>query len=149
MADRLGEDVRALAPFVKLAATITTFQERIVAGLVHGISSARVESLNIKIHLIIRRGFGFHNAKAIVALAIAHPRRLLPNPCPDGPDVTHGNSRERRNWGVDGDIPVDIIYSEICYLIQEQHHESEECYPRTAGDRETTVLARDGEILVL
>jgi transposase len=59
-----------LEPFVKLAASITTFRERIVAGLVQGISNARVESLNTKIRLIIRRGFGFHDAQAIIALAM-------------------------------------------------------------------------------
>jgi hypothetical protein len=59
-----------LEPFVKLAATIVTYQQRIEAGLLHGLSNARVESLNTKIRLIIRRGFGFHDAKAITALAM-------------------------------------------------------------------------------
>ena len=37
-------------------------------------------SLNTKIRLIIRRGFGFHDATAITALAMLSLGRLLPTP---------------------------------------------------------------------
>jgi hypothetical protein len=42
--------------------------------------------------LIIRRGFGFHDAKAITALAMRSLGGFCP-PSPDEHDVTHGNSR--------------------------------------------------------
>jgi transposase len=67
-----------LEPFVKLATTIVTYQQRIEAGLLHGLSNARVESLNTKIRLIIRRGFGFHDAKAVTALAMLSLGGLCP-----------------------------------------------------------------------
>jgi transposase len=51
-----------LAPFVKLARTITEYRASIAAALRYGLSNARIESGNQKIRLIIiRRSFGFHD----------------------------------------------------------------------------------------
>jgi len=58
-----------LAPFVKLARTITEYRASIAAALRYGLSNARIESGNQKIRLIIRRSFGFHHPAALIALA--------------------------------------------------------------------------------
>jgi hypothetical protein len=52
-----------------------------------------VVRLNTKIRLIIRRGFGFHDAKAVTALAMLSLGGVCPPPSPDGHDITHGNGR--------------------------------------------------------
>jgi transposase len=59
-----------LEPFIKLAKTITDYLDPILATLVHGLTNARIESLNTRIKLIIRRAFGFHSAKPIISLAM-------------------------------------------------------------------------------
>lgn len=58
-----------IEPFVKLARTITYYRQDIEATLLHGVNNARSESANTKIRLIARRAFGFHSAKALIALA--------------------------------------------------------------------------------
>ncbi|HVA22716.1 MAG TPA: transposase [Candidatus Micrarchaeia archaeon] len=58
-----------LAPFVKLARTITASGASIAAALRYGLSHARIESGNRKIRRIIRRSFGFHYPAALIALA--------------------------------------------------------------------------------
>jgi transposase len=58
-----------LAPLVKLARTITNYRASIEAALRYRLSNALVESTNQKIRLISRRGYGFHSAEAIIALA--------------------------------------------------------------------------------
>jgi transposase len=67
-----------LDPFVKLALTVAEYQQRIEAGLLQGLSNARTESLNTRIRLVIRRGFGFHNAGAVIALAMLSFGGLCP-----------------------------------------------------------------------
>ena len=42
----------------------------IVNALEHGISNGRVEGLNTKVRLIIRRAYGFHTADAALALVM-------------------------------------------------------------------------------
>lgn len=67
--------------FVELSRRITRQRDAIVAALTSGLSNARIESTNTRIRLIIRRGFGFHNADAIIALAmlqLAGHRPVLP-----------------------------------------------------------------------
>jgi len=59
-----------LAPFVRLAATIRQRTDMILNAIEHGISNGRVEGLNTKVRLIIRRGYGFHSAKAALALVM-------------------------------------------------------------------------------
>lgn len=56
--------------FVQLSRRITRQRDAIIAALRSGLSNARIESVNTRIRLIIRRGFGFHSAEAIIALAM-------------------------------------------------------------------------------
>jgi transposase len=59
-----------LAPFVKLARTITEQRPGIEAAIRHGLSNARVEQVNTQLRLITRRAFGFHSPHAAIALAM-------------------------------------------------------------------------------
>ena len=59
-----------LPAFVKAAHTIRDRRGIIVNALEHGINNGRVEGLNTKVRLIIRRGYGFHSAKAAHALVM-------------------------------------------------------------------------------
>ena len=58
-----------LPAFVKLARTISRYRPSIEAALRYRITNARVESLNGKLRLVIRRAFGFHSTDALIALA--------------------------------------------------------------------------------
>jgi transposase len=58
----------ALAPFVRLAQTIRKHREGILAAVRLGVNNARVEALNNKVRLITRRAYGFHTARAALAL---------------------------------------------------------------------------------
>jgi transposase len=42
----------------------------IVNALEHGISNGRVEGLNTKVRLLVRRAYGFHSADAALALVM-------------------------------------------------------------------------------
>jgi transposase len=59
-----------LQPFVELARRIVRNRDTITATIQHGLSNALIESTNTKIRLIIRTGYGFHCAHAIIALAM-------------------------------------------------------------------------------
>jgi transposase len=59
-----------LPDFVKLAQRIVRNRDAITASIEHRLSNALVESTNTKIRLLIRRGFGFHSANAVIALAM-------------------------------------------------------------------------------
>lgn len=59
-----------LAPFVKCATTMLEHRGLIVNALEQGISNGRVEGLNTKVRLIIRRAYGFHTADAALALVM-------------------------------------------------------------------------------
>jgi len=67
-----------LAPFVKLARTITDQRPGILAAIEHGLSNARIEAINTQIRLITRRAFGFHSPKALIALAMLTLGGLCP-----------------------------------------------------------------------
>lgn len=56
--------------FVKLSRKIRRHRAGIQAALSHGLSNARVESVNTKIRLITRRAFGFRSPEALIALAM-------------------------------------------------------------------------------
>lgn len=56
--------------FVKLAKSITKHRAGIEAALTHGLSNARVESINTKLRLLTRLAFGFRSPEALVALAM-------------------------------------------------------------------------------
>jgi transposase len=67
--------------FVHLARRINRVRPRIEATLDHGLSNALVESINTKIRLITRIGFGFRSPDALIALAmlnLAGHRPALP-----------------------------------------------------------------------
>jgi transposase len=68
-----------LAPFRKLARTITDQRAGILAAIEHGLSNARVEAINTQIRLITRRAFGFHSANALIALAMLSLADLCPS----------------------------------------------------------------------
>jgi len=59
-----------LAPFVKAAKTMRERRGIIVNAIEAGISNGRVEGLNTKVRLIIRRAYGFHSADAALALVM-------------------------------------------------------------------------------
>jgi transposase len=64
--------------FVKLARSITEHRAGIDAALTHGLSNARVESVNTKLRLLTRIAFGFRSAEALVALAMLDLGGLCP-----------------------------------------------------------------------
>jgi transposase len=59
-----------LKPFVRLGRTIRKHHEGILAARRLGITNARAEAMNNKVKLIVRRAYGFHSARA--ALALVH-----------------------------------------------------------------------------
>jgi len=59
-----------LAPFVRLGRTIRKHKDGILAARRLGLSNARAESLNNKAKLIVRRAYGFHSARAALALIL-------------------------------------------------------------------------------
>ena len=67
-----------LPAFVKLARSIRDHRAGIDAALSHGLSNARVESVNTKLRLLTRIAFGFRSPEALVALAMLD----LGGPCP-------------------------------------------------------------------
>jgi transposase len=74
-----------LAPFVDLARTIRARRADIANALTFQLSNARVESLNTKIRLLIRRAYGFRSVDALTAmiqLCLAGYARPLPGRTP-------------------------------------------------------------------
>jgi transposase len=67
-----------LAPFIKLARTITEQRAGIEAAIQNGLSNARVEQVNTQLRLITRRAFGFHSPHAAIALAMLALGGLCP-----------------------------------------------------------------------
>jgi transposase len=67
-----------LAPFQRLADTITEQRVGIEAAIRHRLSNARVEAINTQIRLITRRAFGFHGADALIALTMLSLADLCP-----------------------------------------------------------------------
>ena len=59
-----------LPPFVRLGRTIRNHRQGILAARRLGLSNARAEALNNKVKLIVRRAFGFHSARAALALIL-------------------------------------------------------------------------------
>lgn len=64
--------------FVKLAKAITKHRTGIEAALRHGLSNARVESVNTKLRLLTRIAFGFRSPDALIALAMLDLGGLCP-----------------------------------------------------------------------
>ena len=71
-----------LPSFIKLAKAITDHRPEIEAALTHGLSNARVESVNTKLRLLTRIAFGFRSPDALIALAMLDLGGLCP-PLPD------------------------------------------------------------------
>jgi transposase len=67
-----------LAPFVKLAKTITKQRPGIEAAIRHGLSNARIEQVNTQLRLITRRAYGFRTPEALIALAMLTLGGLCP-----------------------------------------------------------------------
>jgi transposase len=59
-----------LAPFVKTAKTMRDRRGIITNAVEHGLSNGRVEGLNTKVRLLVRRAYGFHSAQAALALVM-------------------------------------------------------------------------------
>jgi transposase len=59
-----------LPEFEAVARSVKTARPGIEAALRHGLSNARVESLNTRMQLLTRVAFGFHSAGALIALAM-------------------------------------------------------------------------------
>jgi transposase len=57
-----------LKPFITLAKTIRDHRQGILTAIRLGINNARHEGLNRRVRLIINRAYGFHSAKAALAL---------------------------------------------------------------------------------
>jgi transposase len=59
-----------LQPFVKTGRTIRKHREGILAAIRLGINNGRIEGLNNRVRLIIRRAYGFHSPQAALALVM-------------------------------------------------------------------------------
>lgn len=59
-----------LKPFIKVAESITRWRDELRASLRLRASNAGAESVNTRIRLVLRRGFGFHSADAAIALVM-------------------------------------------------------------------------------
>lgn len=59
-----------LKPFIRLGRTIRKHREGILAARRLKLSNARAEALNNKVKLIVRRAYGFHSARAALALIL-------------------------------------------------------------------------------
>jgi transposase len=56
--------------FVKLQKCIVNHRTSVLASIEHGVSNGRIESMNRKIRLITRVGFGFKKPEALIAVAM-------------------------------------------------------------------------------
>lgn len=55
-----------LKPFVELSKKIRRHKEAIIATVRHGLSNARIESINNKIKVLIRKSYGFRNIQNLI-----------------------------------------------------------------------------------
>lgn len=67
-----------LPPFVRLARSITEHRPAILDAIKHGLSNARVESVNTRIRLLTRIAFGFHSAEPLIAMVMLALGGLCP-----------------------------------------------------------------------
>ncbi|WP_194235804.1 transposase, partial [Streptomyces sp. CB01881] len=56
--------------FVDLARKVRRHRDAILHAIVEALSNGLIESTNTKTRLIIRRGFGFRSAEAVIALVM-------------------------------------------------------------------------------
>ena len=59
-----------LKPFITLAQTIRKHRAGILAAVRLGVNNARHEALNRRVRMIVNRAYGFHSAKAAIALVM-------------------------------------------------------------------------------
>lgn len=59
-----------LEPFIRFGKTLRRHRDGILAAIRLGINQGRTEALNNKVRLITRRAYGFHSAKAALALVL-------------------------------------------------------------------------------
>jgi transposase len=59
-----------LEPFVRFGKTLRRHRDGVLAAICLGINQGRTEALNNKVRLITRRAYGFHSAKAALALVL-------------------------------------------------------------------------------
>jgi len=69
-----------LEPFIRLGKTIRRHRGGILAAIRLGINQGRTEALNNKVRLITRRAYGFHSAKAALALVLLTCGPITPHP---------------------------------------------------------------------
>jgi transposase len=77
-----------LKPFITLETTIRKHKEGILAALRLGVNNARHEGLNRRVRLVINRAYGFHSAKAalaLVMLTVGPIQHVLPHERAGGP----------------------------------------------------------------
>ena len=57
-----------LTPFVRVAKTLRSYKDGVLATLRLGLSNGRLEGINNKVGVIKRRAYGFHSASALIAM---------------------------------------------------------------------------------
>jgi transposase len=67
-----------LGPFVKLQRSIVEHRAAILDAIEHGLSNARVESVNTRIRLLTRIAFGFHSSTPLISLVMLALGGLCP-----------------------------------------------------------------------
>ena len=65
-----------LKPFVELSKKIRRHKEAIIATVRHGLSNARIESINNKIKVLIRKSYGFRNIQNLIDMIMIVCSRL-------------------------------------------------------------------------
>lgn len=78
-----------LQPFVKLAKTIDTHRQGILAYVRTRLNNGRVEGLNGKARTITRRAFGFHSATSLIAMLFLCCGNIQLNPAHIYPFMFH------------------------------------------------------------
>jgi transposase len=73
-----------LKPFVKLQRSILQHRSAIIDAIRHGLTNARVESVNTRIRLLTRIAFGFHSATPLIGLVMLALGGMCP-PLPGRP----------------------------------------------------------------
>jgi transposase len=64
--------------FMRVARAVSAHRQTIVASLLHGLSNARVESVNTRLRLLTRIAFGFRSPHALIGLAMLALGGLCP-----------------------------------------------------------------------
>ena len=57
-----------LDPFIRVARTLRTYRDGVLAAIRLGLSNGRLEGINNKVGVIKRRAYGFHSAAALISM---------------------------------------------------------------------------------